>query len=299
MGYWDEIKNFLGAKTEETPELELTAEERRRQKDPSTLVGRFLNPKAEQLTEEELETFENTPDWKLSKYNDDAKRHPYHPELEFLKHGKDSLLASPSPLGIDENVQFSEKAIADAYRRDAIKRGVISSDEDKITQNNKIIEEIKNSKNLQNVPIRYWPSGAMGSYLKGEITINDDLEPFGAIQRIKNSYQNESQKKQKIDDILDNNLTTQIHELRHAENARNLLRNKSKWGHFIDGPSDYYGEKRTKKEQELKGLEPLTNREQGLIGLSDDAMSGRLTDLRMAALKELSSMGRRKEPKNK
>lgn len=283
--YWKLIKNLFypesTASNSNPAKIKFSPAELREMNDPTTAVGRLLNPRAENLSPEDVELFQYDLPYKegylaAKKFRGVVPdNYTYQPGLEFLQHGKGSILSSMDPA---EAYNETMAATAEAYRSDALKMGIISPDDDKITQNNKIIANIKKTKSLDRVPIEYgYLANAYGEYSKprDKITVSDTLEPFnsrllhnlnassfglegsGDLKRL-----SETEKRRVLDNALDYNLVTQIHELRHAEDARTPFDGGGHSGHFI-------------------GADP---------GLGD-VTSGREYDIRKAALQRLVNMG--------
>lgn len=268
MDYWDKLKGLFSPDEQEqkTEKIVFTPEELKEMNDPETVVGRLLNP--DQQGE------------------DDPRQLSYDgPRQLFYKKGQKETVGPT----------------ADAYIKDAEKRGIVHPDEDRITKNYKIIEDIKKTKNLEDIPITFNPLHTKwGEYNRKNksIDLNEKIAPFYAIdpqrQRLKqdapdlfsllagvaqdNPFSNEeiyekiplSEQKDKQKLINDRHLTTSIHELRHAEDDKNYpeLAKKGFYGHFKDG-------RRALWENE------------------HDA--GAIHDITAAALKRLSNMGKKKD----
>lgn len=273
MSYWDKIKELLSlsSKPEEKEEDEVifTPEELREMKDPDTAVGRLLNP------------------YETGEYS-------YGGPRELFYKGKGSAYKSDK-YGVNPDLDIVGLS-ADAYIKDAEKRGIIHPDEDRIAKDFKIIEDIKKRKNLEHIPIKFHSTpGAWGAYYKKSKSIQLDPEkinPFYALgphnQTLKDNYKSmslaeilqnaieykdmyeemplsEQKKRQKLQNDL--HLNTTIHELRHAEERQNEPEHPDYPGHF--------------KDARIYNFEN-----------EDDA--GKIYDIQAAALQRLSNIGTKK-----
>jgi hypothetical protein len=330
MGYWDRIKNLLGVEEENKSErkIKFSPEELREMNDPTTAVGRLLNPRIPATTDRHLDFLGDKPTLRdvlmrnpitpsydqfdgmplLNREDYDRKiqreylfrdREPQDPGKEFLYHGTGDVFSSIDPYQASNE---TSEAIADAYRKDAIKRNVISPDDDKITQNNKIVEDIKKTRGLQDTKIKYGSTGSAEAEYdknKNEITISGEYDPFiGLSWPVYNTrgfltyppnridpdrfYSGkrlneltELQKKRLEGNKLDHSLMAQIHELRHAEDAKKSKKEKYPNQHFNDADA----------------LSHYDSLDHNGAYLNADAVSGRLHDIRAAALQRLSNMG--------
>jgi hypothetical protein len=186
-------------------------------------------------------------------------------------------------------------ATADAYLKDAEKRGIVSSSDDRITKNYKTMNDLIQQKNLKDVKFKSEDTpGAYGEFHKRNNTITVDPDknnPFeylkegkldtdavsfaeeiaGILSNKKDSeiYPKMSMSKQKEiqEDKLNKHLNTIIHELRHAEDFKKDPEEKGYYyGHFLDAPQYDW----------------------------DETKSGKIQDIQAAALQRLSNMGRKK-----
>jgi len=330
MGYWDQIKNLLGVKEETKSErkIKFSPEELREMNDPTTAVGRLLNPRIPATTDRHLDFLGDKPTLRdvlmgnpitprsdqfdgmpLLRSEDFTRylqrkqlfrdRDPEDPGEEFLYYGTGDVFSSIDPY---QAANETSEAIADAYRKDAIKRNIISPDDDKITQNNKIVEDIIKTKGLEDTKIKYGSVGpAEGKYHKNknEITIGQKYDPFiglgwpvyntrGFLTYPPDSTDpdrfysgkrlnelTELQKKRLEGNKLDHNLATQIHELRHAEDAKKGKEELHRNQHFNDA----------------NVLNDGHSFHRDGMYLPPNDLSGHLYDIRAAALQRLSNMG--------
>lgn len=248
--------------------------------DSDTAVGRLLNP------------------YNVGDYSPGGARELYY-------HGLGSPYKStPIAKGEEDSVGL----IADAYIKDAEKRGTVHPDEDRIAKNYKIIEDLKKRKNLEHIPIREdtFLGDAWGKYIpeSKEILIDNSLLPFNytidpnrkrekassfseRIQAVlkgnepgKGNYEqeplSEQRKKQKL--MNDRHLNTTIHELRHAEDYQNYPEEAGNWAHF-------------------KGARSLLNEKDDNDGVFYDEINdaGKIYDIEQAALQRLANMGKEKK----
>lgn len=274
MSYWNKIKNLLSpTEKEQKEEIVFTPEELREMQDRDTAVGRLLNP------------------YDVDEYSVGGPRELYYKGL-----------GSPNKSTIEkQHDEETTNLIADAYVKDAEKKGIIHPDEDRITKNYKIIDDVKKRKNLENVPItfkdlhsnwgEYWDD-SKNIYLNTKIAPFYDIDPnrervkknapslFSRLERLSEGnpfldeelYEkmplSEQKKIQKL--INDRHLSTSIHELRHAEDYQNHpeLAKKNFNGHHFKDANKYYNE--------------------------DEHDAGRIHDITAAALQRLSNMGKKK-----
>jgi hypothetical protein len=276
MSYWDKIKNLLIPKNkEQTPDstIEFSPEELREMNDPKTAVGRLLNPQA-------LDTYYSS--------TKDGPRELYYKGIE-----------SPNRSIYEENKEDETVGvIADAYIKDAEKRGIISPDEDRITKNYKIIDDLIKRKGLENTQITHSETpGAKGEYspdsnaiyIKNEVNPFYSIDPhkkrsklnlFDRIQAIaehrnipdEDLYEqfpvSQQKKIQKFQ--ADDHLRTMIHELRHAEDYKTNF-DESKQGY----PAHF---------RDAKGYR-----------WEDEHDKGKIHDVLAAALQRLSNIGTKKK----
>lgn len=280
MGYWDKIKELISLKAEEKKgeEIVFTPEELREMRDPDTAVGRMLNP------------------YDLEEYAKGGARELYYKGLG--RPEKSNLSGGPQE---KDTVGLT----ADAYIKDAIKRGIIQPDEDRITQNYKVIDDFKKRKDLEDVIIEHAPTekfGAWGQYFPGNktnpsgtINLSNVIHPFysidpnkkrtkgnsSSVERILRALENRPYSDEELEDVpiseqkyhqkfmADRHLGTAIHELTHAEDFKNDPEEfkKGHHGHFKDA---------TRYRWE------------------NDADSGRIHDIEQATLQRLANMGTKK-----
>lgn len=281
MSYWERVKSALGVEPEkvepDAPQIEFTPDELREMRDPTTAVGRMLNP---QLLDGESPRTSGAAE--LFYFGKD----PTALHRTFLDPKKERY----------NNYQDAMAATTDAYLKDAEKRGVVSSNDDRITKNYKIINQIKKDKGLENVQIHesVRSPGAGGSFYpeNNTITTSDQINPFhyiddnaldydgiglleaiqNAVSKAKNStpYPKKSISKQKQEQErnLNQHLATIVHELRHAEDHKTDPKREQNYaGHFKDAP---------------------------LFGGGEDD-SGKIQDIQAAALQRLMNMGTKRD----
>ena len=277
MSYWDKITGLLKQKKEEKPEeemseIEFTPDEWREMNDPTTAVGRLLNPQ--------------TP---LRSYMGEEYPRFDSGGIELFKKGRHSPLRS-----IEKNKAYEEAlaATAEAYLKDAEKRGIVSSSDDRITKNYKIINDLIKQKNLEDVKIKneYTPD-AYGKFDEATNTVKIDPElnnPFEYLDerkldkrplKLKDWFSGKkdselypkmsmSKQKQIQENKLNKHLNTTIHELRHAEDFKKDPKNEGHYhGHFLNVPNYFF----------------------------DETSSGKIHDIHVAALQRLSNMGTKKK----
>ena len=285
MSYLSKLKDLLGQKQEESEEklsdIEFTPDELREMNDPTTAVGRLLNP------QRPLTKVEKDPLFNWGRI--------YPGAYELLKKGRDSTERSIQP---EKAYEEAVAATADAYLKDAEKRGVVSSSDDRITKNYKIINDLIQEKNLKNVKFKNEADlRNYGHFNEKTNTINIDPyknNPFEylddtkihhsddpLVDGIKRMFKQEtdsknypklpiSKQKEIQNNQLDKHLNTTIHELRHAEDFKK----------DPEGNDDYHGHFSNTPEYEW-----------------DENLSGKVQDIQAAALQRLSNMGRKKKSK--
>jgi len=283
MSYWSKLKKLLGQKQEgseeKSPDIEFTPDELREMNDPATAVGRLLNP------QRPLTKVEKDPLFNWGRL--------YSGAHELVSTGKYSTERS-----IEEKnaIKEARAAAAEAYLKDAEKRGIVSSFDDRITKNYKIINDLTQRKNLKDVKFKNEKlSDAYGEYESKDnaITLDPDkTNPFeylkkgkldknavslaeviaGALGDKKDSQiypeMSTSKQKESQQEKLNNHLITTIHELRHAEDFKKDPEEKGHYGgHFFETPEYDW----------------------------DETKSGRIHDVQSAALQRFSNMGRKKK----
>jgi len=258
MSYWSKLKSFLDNSEEEampsSPEIEFSPEELREMRDPTTAVGRLLNPQ-------------------------------YGPYVsgagEMFYKGRGSPFRS-----IEESDAYkeAEAAASEAYLKDAEKMKVTLPNDDRITKNYKIINQIKKEKGLENVPIHESTPmlGAYGKFNadKNSIFVNNEINPFEYIDSNREDERSLmealhgilagkklpkmpiAKQKQQQTEQLNRHLNTIIHELRHAEDYKK------------EGKLDYPGH--------FRGA-PVYG--------WDEHDSGKIQDIQSAALRRLMNIG--------
>lgn len=280
MSYWDKLKTLLGEKEEgseeKIPNIEFTPDELREMNDPTTAVGRMLNPQ-------------------LVKDYGQGPEALFSGAREMFRKGSGSPDRSIDPYTA---LKESQAAIADAYLKDAEKRGIVSSSDDRITKNYKIINDLIEQKNLKDVKFKneQLPNG-YGEFdlTDNTITLNSSkTNPFEYVKEGKLDYdavgvkesltrllngEKDSEiypklpisKQKEIQNFrLNKHLNTMIHELRHAEDYKN------------------------NPEEAKKGYGGHFKNASRLLG-EDSNDSGKVQDVQSAALQRLSNMGRKKK----
>lgn len=268
MSYWDKIKNAIGLNekkdlTEKNKEIVFTPEELREMRSPDTVVGRLLNPV-----------------YKSEEFPKGGARELY----EQVELPKDADYADYFDINKKRDDAISGK-IADAYIKDAEKRGIVHPDEDRATKNYKIIEDFKKRKGLSNVSIVQEPH----SFRHGFVT--DSTEPgryqpdadrivmyphsktpfdLGKPTKDKMYDYFPSEKQQKFN--ADKHLTDTIHEIMHAEDFE------------------------TDREQAEKGYPShFKNAGLGTWFAETPEYKGRMYEIEQAALQRLANMGKEKK----
>jgi hypothetical protein len=248
MSYWDKIKKLVSSTSPEKQkdeEIVFTPEELREMRDPDTLVGRLLNP-----------------------YDVDKYAYPLGGARELYQHG----LGTTEKSNKDNSLKDDETTglIADTYIKDAEKRGVISPDEDRITKNYKIIDDIKKIRGLGDADIvqdtrdfftQFAPArhGDYHPYAK-RILLHPDVDPFDVA---------DNKKEQKLN--MDRHLADTIHEVMHAEDIESDPEKKPRRyrGHFAKADG------------------------RGWFSETPE-FRGRIHEIEQAALQRLANMGKKK-----
>lgn len=263
MSYWDKIKSTLGIAPEEldskSSKIEFTPDELREMRDPTTAVGRMLNP----------------------------QDGPYSSGVaEMFYKGSGSPFRS---IEKSDAYKEAEAAASEAYLKDAEKMKVTLPNDDRIAKNYKIINQIKKEKGLENVPI-YESTPMRGAYGKfnadkNSVFVDDEINPFEYIDSNREDERSLmealhailtgkklpkmpiAKQKQQQKEQLNRHLNTIVHELRHAEDYKKDPEGELDYpGHFKDAP--VYG--------------------------WDEHASGKIQDIQSAALRRLMNIGTKK-----
>lgn len=271
MSYWERIKSAFGVKPEkvesDTSQIEFTPSELREMRDPTTAVGRMLNPQG---------VVKNS-----------NGQHYLSGAAEMYYTGSGSPFRS---IKKSDAHKEAEAAASDAYLKDAEKMKVTHPNDDGMTKNYKIINQIIKEKGLEDVSIHESTplKGAYGMFDsdKNSIFVDDEINPFEYINSNREDTSNLmetlssilagkklpkipiAKQKQQQKEQLNRHLNTIIHELRHAEDYKKDPEHKFKYpGHFKDAPVYEW----------------------------DEHASGAIQDIQAAALRRFMNMGTKKK----